>query len=323
MRIFISGATGAIGREVLPLLTGEGHDVTAVARTAERAAQVERAGARPVHVNVFDRDAVRKAVRGHDVVINLATHIPKSMTAVFLPWSWRENDRLRRDASRNLAVAAAEAGADRFIQESFGLTYPDRGSEWITEDVPLAPAPHTRTVLDAEGAAAEFGRSGGVGIVLRFAGFHLRGKGMERQLEDAVRRGWSPLPGDPEGYLSFVDIGDAARAVVAALRAPAGTYNVVDDAPVRRRELVEVTALRLGVRPPKPMPGWMVRLTGSVGEVLARSVRMSNRRLKEATGWGPVVTVFGSPRRDRIHSPGSRTAGDGSSRIEVDRVVAG
>src|SRR4029077_21202993 len=100
------------------------------------------------------------AVAGQEVVINLATHMPASTLQFLLPWSWRENDHIRREGSRMLAEAAAEAGVGRFVQESFAPTYPERGADWIDESVPLAPTRYNRTVLDAENSAEWFGRQG-------------------------------------------------------------------------------------------------------------------------------------------------------------------
>jgi nucleoside-diphosphate-sugar epimerase len=107
------------------------------------------------------------------------------------------------------------------------------------------------------------------------------------QLLDSVRRGWFPLVGRAEGYASWVSHDDAAAAVVAALGVPAGTYNVVEQEPMQRRQLADAIARLLGVRPPRLLPAWVTRFTGSVGETLARSLRVSNRKLERASGWRP------------------------------------
>src|SRR5262249_23287362 len=135
MRILVTGATGVIGRRVIPLLVQRGHEVTAVARSAEKAERLRRAGATPVVLDLFDRDAVGRAVAGHEVVINLATHIPSSTTAMFLPGAWRENDRVRREGSAILVDAAIAGGATRFVQESFAPIYADSGDRWIDEEM--------------------------------------------------------------------------------------------------------------------------------------------------------------------------------------------
>lgn len=287
MRIFVTGATGVIGRRVVPLLTGAGHRVTAVGRTPEKRAALERAGATAVALDLFDRDAARRALAGHDTVVNLATHMPSSTMRMMLPGAWRENDRVRRDASNILVDAAIAAGASRFLQESFGLIYPDRGDQWVDERTPVVPARYNRSTVDAEHAAERFTSGNRAGVVLRFAGFYGADSPNLLDMIEVVRKGWSPLPGRPEAYFSSISHDDAAAAVVAALGVPAGIYDVTDDEPLPRRELVDSLASALGVAPPRFAPAWTARLMGSIGECLSRSERISNRKLREASGWAP------------------------------------
>ena len=286
MRVFVTGATGVVGRRAVPLLVAAGHGVTAVGRNPEKRRQLERAGATPVALDLFAPEEVRSAVAGHDAVINLATHIPPGMRAV-VPWLWRENDRVRRDASAILSQAARDGGVQRFVQESFAPIYPDRGDRWIDESVALEPVPFNRSVLDAECSAQAFGAEGGTGIVLRFGAFYGPDAAHVIDLIKMVRRGWAPAPGPPESFISSVSHDDAASVVVAALGAPAGTYNVVDDDPMTHREYVDSLASALGVPSPKLPPAWATWLFGSVGSLLARSLRISNAKLKQATGWQP------------------------------------
>ena len=235
---------------------------------------------------MFAADAVRKAVAGHDAVVNLATHMPAGYRA-FLPGAWAENDRIRRFASANLVDAAMATGATRFIQESFAPVYPDRGDQWIDERTPIAPVRYNRMVADAERSAERFSGSGGAGVVLRFAMFYGPDSWFTRDLIGYVRRGWAPIPGVADAYTSLVSHEDAAAAVVAALGVPPGTYNVVDDEPLRRREFFDSLAGVLGVAAPRLPPPWLKYLFGSLGEMLARSLRISNRKLRDACGWTP------------------------------------
>lgn len=288
MRIFIAGATGVVGRRVVPALVDAAHQVTAVVRSPERRAQLETRGAHGITVNLFDPESLARAVRGHDVVINLATHIPP-MSRLFLPGAWRENDRVRRQGVSNLVGAAIAAGAGRFIQESFAPIYPDRGAEWVDESTPLSPVRYNRSVIDAEASAARFTSGGRAAVVLRFAGFYGPDADQLVDMMRYVRKGRSPLPGSEDAYISSVSHDDAAAAVVAALDAPAGVYNVTDDDPVAHRVYVGVIAGALGVPVPAPLPRWMQMLMGSLGEMAGRSERISNRRLREATGWAPAL----------------------------------
>ncbi len=286
MRIFVTGSTGVIGRRVVPTLVAAGHAVTAVARTPEARARLARAGVNAIALDLFDPGAVRRAVAGHEVVVNLATHIP-SVARMAWPFAWRENDRLRRQASASLSEAALATGASRFIQESFAPVYEDSGDGWVGERSRIRPVRYNRSVLDAERAAARFASHGGAGVVLRFAAFYGPDASHLRPLLAAARRGWAALPGAGEAFISSVSHDDAASAVVAALRVPPGVYNVADDEPVRRREYFDLLAAALGVPPPRLLPPWVTRLSGSLGELLARSLRISNWKLREAGGWTP------------------------------------
>jgi nucleoside-diphosphate-sugar epimerase len=193
-----------------------------------------------------------------------------------------------RDASRILVDAALAERANRFIQESFAPTYQARGEEWIDESVPLAPASYNKTVIDAERSAERFTESGGTGVILRFAGLYGPDAFTLRDMLRTVRRGYSPLPGAPAAYVSAVAHDDAATAVVAALGLPAGAYNVCDDEPVRRSQFGAILAQCVGAQPPHAMPGWMTALMGSMAEILGRSQRVSNRKLRTAApGWVP------------------------------------
>jgi nucleoside-diphosphate-sugar epimerase len=288
MRVFLTGATGTIGARVVPILIAAGHEVTGVGRTPEKRALLDRLGAHGVGVDLFDAQAVQRAVASHDVIVNLATAVPAPAWRALLSGAWREMDRVRRHVSANLVDAALAGGTvTRVVQEAFAPIYADSGDRWIDESFPLRPASYNRSVLDAEANAERFTRGGGIGVVLRFGALYGPGDPFTRQLVDGVRRGWFALFGRPESYYSFLAHEDAATAVVASLGVPAGIYNVVEHQPMRRRELAEGLARQLGVRPPRFMPSWVVHLTGSVGETLSRSLRISSRKLERASGWSP------------------------------------
>lgn len=287
MQVFVTGATGVLGRRVVPMLAADGHDVTAVARG--RAARLREVGATPVAVDLFDRGVVASAIEGHDAVIDLATRIPAT-SRMMLPWAWRNNDRLRSVAASHVADAAIGTGA-RYVRESFGLVYAEAGDRWVDEDAPLAPIPNTRSSLDAEAAADRVTAAGGVGVALRFALFYGADSDQTRDELAAARRGMaSAVIGDPEGFTPHVHLDDAATAVVAALAAPAGVYNVVEDQPLRRREYLAVLQQVAG-RPLRTPPRFVARL--GPARAIGRSLRLSNAAFRDATGWGPAWT---SPR---------------------------
>lgn len=280
MKVFVTGATGVIGRRVLPLLVQGGHEVTAVARG--KGDRVRAAGAVPVEVDLFDAGAVKAAVDGHEAVLDLATRIPAT-NRMLLPWAWRDNDRLRTEAAANAADAAIASRA-RYVRESFGLLYADGGDRWLDEDAPLAPIANTRTALHAEAAAARVTAAGGVGVALRFALHYGPDSAHSEDLLAAAAKGLAGVIGDPDGFQPQIHLDDAAAAVVAALDAPPGVYNVVEDEPLRRHELVAVLEDVVG-RELRTPPA----LLGRIGPIraVARSQRLTNRRLRDATGWAP------------------------------------
>jgi len=286
MRILVTGATGVIGRRVVPLLIAGGHQVTAAGRNPERLAALQRAGAAAEPLDLLDREAVRGVVPGHDVLVNLATHIPSSSTRMMLRWSWRQNDRIRRDGSAILAEEASRAGVKRFVQESFAPIYEDAGDRWIGEGAPVRTVPYNRSARDAERSAEGFTGRGGSGVVLRFGAFYGPDARHVLEMLRVLRRGWAPLPGAPGAYLSSISHDDAAGAVLAALDAPAGIYNVVDDEPLTRREYFDAFADAFALPRTRLLPAWAGKLMGSLGELLSRSQRISNRRLR-ALGWVP------------------------------------
>ena len=288
MKVFVAGATGVIGRRLVPLLVDAGAEVTGVARSAEKSAQLKKQGARPVTVYLFDPPAVEAAVQGHDIVINMATHVPSGVR-LLLPGAFNEHSRIRTEASQNLASAAMATRARVFIQESYAPTYPDRGDEWIDENVPIEPSSYVRSVLDAESAAAEFTKSGGTGIVLRFSMFYGPDAAHTIDMLDAMKRGIVPSFGNHDAYMSSIWLDDAASGVLRAVSVPAGVYNVTDNVPIRRREAFELLAEAMGMKIPKMMPGWMSRAMGSVGETLGRSLRISNAKFRQAANWVPTV----------------------------------
>ncbi|HJR26137.1 MAG TPA: NAD-dependent epimerase/dehydratase family protein, partial [Acidimicrobiales bacterium] len=249
MKVFVTGGTGVVGTRAIPALVAAGHEVTAVARSADKAALVRELGGRPVEADLFDADAVKDAVAGHDAIANLATSIPP-LSRASRPKAWEANERIRRVASRLLVDAALATGATHVVQESIAFPYVDNGDRWIDEDHPVdhALGPFGGAGV-AEGETARFTEAGGTGVVLRFAQFYAAEATHTVAFNRAVR--WfrlNPFFGDPDAYTSFVHADDAGSAVAAALRAPAGIYNVVDDEPMTRAEAGQVVAAANGRR---------------------------------------------------------------------------
>ena len=274
--IVITGSTGVIGRRAVRELIAAGHRVTGVTRSARGRERLESLGANAVEADVFDEASLRRAFDGADTVINLLTHVP-SVDRMADPAAWAENDRVRTDASAAIARAAQAAGVRRLVQESIAFVYADGGDAWLDEDAPVAGGGVTTTALTAERNAREL--FGGDTVVLRFGLFMGPDSGSAQAALEAAHGGASVAAGPPGAYRPTLWLDDAAAAIAAAVRVPAGTYNVADVDPPTNAEIDAALAAVAGVealrtRPPQDSP-------------LARSQRVSTRRLREASGWAP------------------------------------
>lgn len=283
MRVFVAGATGVLGTAAVRRLVSSGHEVTGIARSEEKRRLLYTLGAEAAQVDLFDPSGMRAAIEGHDVVCNLTTRIPTG-TAMMRNSAWRENDKIRTEASAILAKAAADCGTLRLIQEAIAYVYADGGQEWITEKSPIAPLPLTASSLTATTNAMAFADQYRFAVVLRFGMFYGADALTRWQLE-RVRRGKPVLSGEPDAYVSPITIEDAAGAVVAALAAPTGIYNVAGQ-PVHRTEWARALGTAAGVDgSAKFFPPLMRRLLGSRTEALSRSLRISSDAFHTATGW--------------------------------------
>jgi nucleoside-diphosphate-sugar epimerase len=283
-RIFVAGATGVLGRRAAAQLVATGADVTGVARSQAKQAELRRIGVTPVLVSLFDRDALAAVVAGHDAVANLATAIPTGTRAGERS-AWEDNHRIRREGARNLVDAALAAGASRYVQESVTLLYADGGEQWLDESAPVDATGIIASSLVAEAEAARFAEGGGAGVALRFGYFY----GFDSaHIIDAVEAAKAGLPaqlGPAEAYRPSISTDDAAAAVVAALRAPSGLYNIADDRPLRRSEFGAALTEALGIAP-LAQPTFASDLPPEFA-CLVRSQRISHQRFTAATGWRP------------------------------------
>ena len=276
--IVITGSTGVIGRRAVRELLAAGHRVTGVTRSARGRERLESLGAHAVEADVFDEASLRRAFDGAHAVVNLLTHVPGA-DRMADPSAWGENDRIRTEASAAIARAARAARVQRLVQESIAFVYADGGDAWLDEDALVAGGGVTTTALTAERNAREL--FDGDAVVLRF-GLYM-GPDSQSTLAalEAARDGTSSALGPPGAYRPTVWLDDAAAAIAAALRAPAGTYNVADTDPATNAEIDAALAAAVGLsalQPRAPQDG-----------PLARSQRVSNRRLREVSGWAPRV----------------------------------
>jgi nucleoside-diphosphate-sugar epimerase len=291
MRVFVTGATGAIGSRLVPQLIAHGHEVVGASRSDRRAAVLREAGAEAVVVNLLDRAAVRAAVAEArpDGIVHEATALTGGPDVKHFDRSFALTNRLRVEGTDHLLAAAAEHGVERFVAQSYaGWPYARIGGAVKTEDDPLDPTPPAamRETLDAiqhlEGAVVAAG-----GVALRYGGFY--GDLQDVQLE-LVRKRKFPVVGDGGAVWSFVHLEDAAEATVLALEKGApGVYNVVDDEPAPVREWLPALAEVLGAKPPRHVPRWVARLAvGEAGVTLMTETRgASNGKARRELGWTP------------------------------------
>lgn len=291
MDVFVTGGTGVLGRPVIRLLAGEGHRVRALSRSESNDALLSRLGAEPVRGELWDPSRMRDAVAGAEAVLHLATRVPPRSRATN-PDAWAENIRIRAEGTRILADAALAARVSVFIYPSLAFIYRDSGNAWIdAETAAVEGGMAFDSTLQAEEEVRRFTSAGGRGIVLRMGYFY--GPEAESSLDTLAlaRRGAAVLAGPGDAFYPSIWVDDAASAVHAALRhAPAGTWDVVDDEPLPRRELARAVADAAGrpfvVRPPM----WLLKIVGGRDTAfMGRSHRVSNRRFKAATGWAPKV----------------------------------
>jgi UDP-glucose 4-epimerase len=274
--IVITGSTGVIGHRAVREVLAAGHHVTGVTRSARGRDRLESLGAGAVEADVFDEESLRRAFDGADAVVNVLTHVP-SPDRMADPSAWEENDRLRAEASAAIARAARAAGAQRLVQESVAFVYADGGDAWLDEDAPVADGGVATAPLTAERNAREL--FDGDTVVLRFG--QLIGPDSESSLATlkAARGGASIAAGPPGAYRPTLWLDDTATAIAAALRVPAATYNVVDTDPATNAEIDAALAAAVGVQALRP--------SAPQDTPQGRSLRLSNRRLREASGWAP------------------------------------
>jgi nucleoside-diphosphate-sugar epimerase len=289
MRVFVAGASGAIGSRLVPQLIDAGHEVIGTHRSPSNAERLRALGARPVALDLLDARAVRKAVLESEpeVIVHQATALASSRFGRSLDRTFAPTNRLRREGTDALLAAAREASVRRFVAQSFAsYRYVREGGPVKTEEDPLDPTPPPKThETNAAMSYLDEAVTGAGGIVLRYGGFY--GAANDGLIEP-VRKRQFPIVGDGGGVMSFIHLDDAAAATVLALEhdGPA-IYNIVDDEPAAVREWLPVLAGALGAKPPRRFPRWLARLVaGEAAVVMATESRgASNAKAKRELAW--------------------------------------
>ena len=308
MRIFVAGASGALGKQLVPRLVAGGHEVVGMTRSERGAELVRGMGARAAIADALEPESVGRAVSeaGPEAIVHQLTALSGSLDPRHFDRDFAATNRLRTEGTDHLLAAARAAGVRRFVAQSYaGWPYARSGGPVKSEEDPLDPDPPEafRRALDAirHLERAVTGCERVEGIVLRYGGFY--GPGTSLSLDpvgehvEAIRKRRFPIVGDGAGVWSFVHIADAAEATVAAVeRGGAGILNVVDDDPAAVRVWLPYAAETFGAKPPRRVPRWLGRLlAGEAATVMMTEVRgASNERAKRMLGWQPS---FASWRR--------------------------
>jgi nucleoside-diphosphate-sugar epimerase len=298
MRVFLAGASGAIGRPLIPKLVAAGHEVTGITRSESKADAIRAAGARAAVVDVFDADALRAAVEEarSEAIVHELTALPDRLDFrkedVYAP-----TNRVRTEGTRNLLDAARTVGARRFVCQSIAFAYRNEGTRVKTEDDPLlddAPGAFgsgLKALREMESIV--LGADALESLVLRYGFFY--GPGTHYDADGAmvedIRRRRLPVVGKGTGVWSFIHVDDAADATVAALeRGAPGIYNVTDDEPAAMSEWVPVLANAAGAKRPLRVPRWLARVVaGRQAADFASELRgASNEKAKRELGWQPA-----------------------------------
>lgn len=293
MRVFVAGATGALGRHLVPGLVAAGHEVTGTTRTPGKVEQLRQAGAEPVVVDGLDREAVIAAVRAAapDVIVHQMTALANLRSLRKPDKTFATTNHLRTRGTDNLLAAAAQTGTRRLVAQSNVGAVERAGGPVKTEADPLAAPPSrwsTQTVAAIKHVEKAVPLEAPEGLVLRYGGFY--GPGASDVLLEMVRKRQVPVIGGGTGIFSFIEIADAAAATLAAVhRGAPGVYNIVDGDPAPVAEWLPYLAEVAGAKPPFRVPAWLGRLLA--GEFVVAQMTSwrgsSNEKARKELGWEP------------------------------------
>jgi nucleoside-diphosphate-sugar epimerase len=315
MRVYVAGASGAIGLPLVRRLSEAGHEVTGSTRHEEKAASIREAGGEPAICDALEADALEASVKAAapEVVVNQLTQFPDKSEPAKASF-FEGSNRVRREGGRNLLAAARAAGARRFLTQSICFLYAPEG-EWVKDEDARpyddAPGPFREAVEVLIGHEREaLGADGIEALVLRYGQFYGGGTyyAPDGHMGREVRKRRLPIVGPGTGTFSFIHVDDAAGATVAALDGGSpGVYNVCDDEPAPMHEWVPVYAEALGAKPPRRVPVWLAKLVAgkSTGEQAVQLRGASNAKFKARVGWEPRYPSWRQGFQEAIGSDGA------------------
>jgi nucleoside-diphosphate-sugar epimerase len=289
MRVFVAGASGAIGTRLVPQLIDHGHEVIGTCRSPDNAERIRALGVEPVVLDLLDAPGVRRAVLAAEpeAIVHEGTALADARFSRNVDKTLAQTNRLRTEGTDALLAAAREAGVGRFVAQSFApWRYARRGGMVKTEEDPLDPAlPAAMRKTAAAMLHVEQAVTAAGGIALRYGSFY---GAPNDGLIKPVRKRLFPIVGDGGGFMSFIHLDDAATATALALeRGAPGVYNIVDDEPAPVRDWLPVLSNALGAKPPRHIPRWLARLVaGEAGVVTGTEARgASNAKAKRELDW--------------------------------------
>jgi 2-alkyl-3-oxoalkanoate reductase len=291
MNIFVAGATGILGRNVVRRLVAKGHLVRALSRSAQNEKLIRQLGAEPAAGDLFDMRALAHVVEGSEAVLHLATKIPNKIRPSLRDFN--ENDRLRTEGTAKLLEAARKAGARLYLQQSIAFLAATRDARVLRDDAPCTlPMPPAFAAAKMEELVRRANKDHGLATMILRGGFFYHAESLQtRQLLDAIRKRRLPIFGSGDNVISVIHVDDMGSAFVAALErpAPGATFFVVDDHPLAFKDYVNTIAALVGAKPARHWPQFLARpLLGPVMGVLPTiSFNCPNTKFKQATGWQP------------------------------------
>ena len=294
MKVFIAGASGALGRRLVRQFVARSHSVIGQVRNPKAESAVKEAGGDPRQADLFDAESLARAADGCDTVIHAATAIPVKQKTT--PADWAMNDRIRRKGTRCLTEAAAKIGAKTYLQQSIAWVARPKDESRFDERSPTVPVPAIQSAIDAEAIAREAESAEGFTVsILRGGFFYDSESAHTRMIADGLRKRQMPIIGSGEAEWALIHTDDAASAYVAVAEKPmSGVWHIVDNELVQVRTFLNEFAARLGAPAPRRVPVWLARWLAGEQAVayFTKSTRTTNALLRHDFGWAPKYPTY-------------------------------